>query len=142
MKTTEKILKTAALATAGIPAVLISLTLSKLSQLASEKIDSDEKLQNVIKEESKKLGINERVKGWLQNKYASRMSYMPYPENSTHIMQLGGFGAKRSTVKHELYHLKSNHCQGSPDESVDSLFNYLFIEEPSAVLYGLGLRVK
>ena len=137
----KRILKTAALTAAGLPAFLASVMLSTISRAFSEKINSAERLDEIIKEESEKLGINAHLylKGNLSNKYAASVDFLK--KSSLYTMNIGGFAAKRSVVKHELYHFKKEHHHGEVDENESIFFNYIFKEEPQAVLYSLGIKI-
>jgi hypothetical protein len=147
----QKVLKTAALTSAGLPAFLTSVMLSTLSQTFSEKISSAERLDEIIKEESEKLRISVKVKGKLHDKYAANTTYlgedivsalMARINNEPYmVLNAGGFAAKRAIVKHELYHIKCDHRRGNPEDNTDSFFNYVFKEEPQAVLYSLGIKI-
>ncbi|MAH32816.1 hypothetical protein CL615_00310 [archaeon] len=109
-----------------------------VSMLFAEKIKEQKRLDVLVKKESDKLGLK-GVKGILCDEYLGGGAYH---ENGNPIVELGGIGANRSTLRHELYH----HFTGDSKHSMKNKWlkeaRYMLIVEPRAWLYqSTGIKV-
>ena len=97
----------------------------------SQRIKSREKLEEVVKEEADKLGIdNKKIKINFISEYGHFMT-RAYTMKNGDVYQLY-FSEKlmtRKIVRHELYHVYNDDCDTS------NFIHYL-ISEPRAYLYG------
>ena len=118
-----------------------------LSTLFSQRIKSQNDLDSVVNEEAKKLCINPReVLGDFYEKRTQRykeilgsrctIEDVEEGEVLVHLKILEikeGWGARRSSVRHELYHLKNNFPR--PKNPIVRFLRGFFYEEPTATLY-------
>jgi hypothetical protein len=113
-------------------ATLVGLT--SLSRIFSERINSQEDLERFAGEEAKKLRMTERFKARFHNSWEENARIL---EGGTYEINLGGFGARRSMVRHELYHIHKNHLLYNKRQTNGLLkkLNYLFRQEPQAIAY-------
>lgn len=108
-----------------IPILMISCIIPSLFE---KKIRSQKELDKILDEETPKLGLSD-IKGRLYEKHAGMVG-----DDGT--IKIGGFEAKRTFVRHELYH-KSMH----KDCDFKDKFDYFFRMEPQAILYQYGLKI-
>lgn len=97
------------------------------SSFLSQKIKNQEELDSVVAEESEKLGLKD-VKGIFCN------DGIAIAEPFKNRIYLGGFEARRCSVRHELYHIFRD-CQPLPKNKTLKILDYLFIREPRATAY-------
>jgi hypothetical protein len=103
----------------------------------SQRILSQQNLDEVVFEESMKLGLNNKnIKGVFtqENDCAVRSGNQYFIELNNSY-----FHSRRSTVRHELYHILKD---SNRKKKLPRLIDYLFIAEPRATLYGtFGIRL-
>ena len=108
------------------------ILLPLISSLFSRKINSQNELDKIIEEESQKLKLK-GVKGILQETTKSFCCM----KNETPIIVVGGLGATRGAVKHELYHI----FKGDLNKKYSEV-RYWLLEEPRACLYdSFGIKI-
>jgi len=108
--------------------------LNGIPRLFSEKIHSQEDLDRIIAEETEKLGMTITVISKFHEDWEARATKL---DNGTYEVHLGGFSARRSSVRHELYHIHKEHHE-HPWRNSNGLIrtlNYLLREEPQAIAY-------
>ncbi|PIN90554.1 hypothetical protein COU61_02545 [Candidatus Pacearchaeota archaeon CG10_big_fil_rev_8_21_14_0_10_35_13] len=124
--------------------LLMALGLQGISGFVSERILNQEHLDGVVKEEAKKLGLNNLVMGVFREKKSSayktllgaRSSILYDTDNNGNAVAIKflelkeGYGANRSVVRHELYHLKKH-----LPRKRESFLKEMFYEEPTATIY-------
>ena len=110
------------------------LGLNVISNLFSERIRNQEDLDRIIAEEAKKLGMTRQVTSKFHNTYEAVARKL---EDETYKIDIGGSGANRGDVRHELYHVHRGHCDDRKKIENDFLneLDYLFRREPQAVAY-------
>ena len=110
-----------------------------------DKIKSKTELEQVIREEAEKLGVDAKKITLKFEKGACWIN--PKGENYELTIELGAMHCTRKTVRHELYHVARDAAslQKYKDASLTrSFFNleYLFKVEPRALLYGtFGIKI-
>lgn len=119
-----------------------------ISAKYSQRIETQAELESIVEEEAQKLGLKKRVKAFLHDGLkASSDKIRWYSEDgdfSYYKIDVGGFQAKRSTVKHELYHIHKGHFERRENirSKILQELAYLFKYEPQATLYELfGIKV-
>lgn len=114
----------------------ITTTAQIISSKFSEQIKDLEELEFVIKEEAKKLGIeNKTIKGSINDEH---FSFCVKYQNGSYEIILGSNGKTKANVKHELYHI----YRGDLEKNGFNLLKYFFKEEPRAVLYQIfGIKL-
>lgn len=111
--------------------------MSMIGCAVSERIETQKDLQAVVAEEAQKLGIDPgRVECRLRRHFEGSI----WLNHSSGIarLEVGGLGATRVGVRHELYHLARGHLeQGGHVWGVesDSFLGEWFIVEPQAIIY-------
>ena len=100
----------------------------------SEKIRSQEELEKVVDEEATKLGLDSSK---IDAKYNEERSKAKKNGERYDLHLEGNWSSStRATVRHELYHiLKEDFGERT------TLLKYLFMNEPSALIYG-SFKVK
>ena len=128
----------------GVLGYAVALTAAGVVQdLSSEPITSQEHLEEVVREEAAKLGLDSRLivptfyaqGSKIRASRASSRYYMEFEgrQFSFHDLDLkAGFGGRRNTVRHELYHIAKH-----VDATRRGVVKYFFYEEPTAILYAL-----
>ncbi|MBS3086589.1 hypothetical protein J4422_02710 [Candidatus Pacearchaeota archaeon] len=118
----------------GSVAYLLGLAgLSSITRVFSERVNSQEDLDRIVKEEVEKLGITKPIKANFQTSYAGGAKKIG---EGNYEINIGGFAARRSMVRHELYHIRKGHCEKIREEiGINDLFNYLLKYEPQAIAY-------
>jgi len=109
-----------------------------------DRITNTEQLEKILQEEKEKLGINEEVRGHLSEDFEGHVHYAQndFLGGTPHIISIGGILARRNVVKHELYHIKKQHWNNRPKNSLLNMLDYLFRREPQAIAYGtFGLKL-
>jgi hypothetical protein len=104
----------------------------------SRKINTQEELTSVVEEESKRLGIDAPIKSTLHGELEGvcRKNYDGYE------LHVGGWFARRSVVKHELYHICKGDCDTGYINKWAGRISFNFVEEPRADLYGIfGIKL-
>lgn len=116
--------------------------LSYFSHIGKEKITSQEKLEQIIEIERKRIDPNNNfiISGGLVSKNQARSDIV---RTNEYKITLGGHGADVSGVRHELYHILDGHFKNiKPGEVNRNLFKYLFYFEPQAVIYeSMGIKL-
>jgi hypothetical protein len=103
------------------------------SMLFSKRIGNQKELDEVIEKESGKLGLS-GICGIYLDKPAGRAAKF----GRSNFIEMGGVGANRIGVRHELYHHYKGHTdlRNRPkNKSLDKL-EYWMKREPQACLYG------
>jgi len=108
--------------------------LSAIERLFSERINSQEDLDRIAGEEAKKLGMNKPFNAKFHSSFAGSA---PKLEDGTYEINIGGFAARRSLVRHELYHIHRGHSDALKDRQNDFIntLDFLFRCEPQAIAY-------
>ena len=117
-------------------ATLLGLTV--VSATFSQKIRTQKELVSIVDEEAKRLGIDKSIISTLHDKleWCSGKRY-----DGSYGLHIGGFLAKRSVVRHELYHIFKGDCDEDHNGDYNGL-RYQFIKEPRAILYEtFGIRL-
>jgi hypothetical protein len=92
-----------------------------------EKIESQNKLESIVSEESYKLGLE----GFMIVPFFGQKKHQTVKTNYGYELHMANdSSATRSMVRHELYHIYKN------DFKHDSTLRYFLLEEPRALLYG------
>ncbi|MFW6025130.1 MAG: hypothetical protein ACOCRX_02190 [Candidatus Woesearchaeota archaeon] len=102
------------------------------STMFRHKINSQNELENIVKEESVKLGLDpEKIVPVFDHKETGSMrgDYDLY-----HLYMGNDCQATKATVRHELYHILKD-CDRYYNEGY-SITDYLFKAEPKSTLYG------
>jgi len=94
----------------------------------SKKIESQQELEKIAKEEAKKLNMSKSFNAFLYLENEARAT----ESNGEYSIHIGGMAATRHAIRHELYHIHRGHLD-HPKKT--SLLYYLFVFEPQAVLY-------
>jgi len=125
----------------GITGLLISLMpiiIDIKSTRFSEKINSQERLEEVIKEEAEKLGISRlKINGGLEPEDKTDKDYRAVCYQNTNtgnyeiVLYTNKLGNTRDGVSHELYHI----ARGITDVSSDDSKINIFFEEAQAMIY-------
>jgi len=113
------------------------IAMSIIGSALSDRIETKKDLRVVVVQEAHKLGIDPgRVDCRLRRHFEGGI----WLNRSSGIarLEVGGLGATRVGVRHELYHLARGHLE--PGGHVwgftnDSFFGHWFIEEPQAIIY-------
>lgn len=121
-----------------------------IGHLTSQKIRSQEELDKIVEEEADKLGMDKRTLiskfySTDDKEYSDILGARCFIEDfdfEEHIIPMKvveikeGWGARRHTVRHELYHLLKH----LPRKR--GLLKYLFYEEPTATIYAItGIKL-
>jgi len=120
---------------------IASLTiLNTVPKLFSERINSQEDLDRVVDEEANKLSMTKSITPKFHDFWIEASIKL---DGGNYEIDIGGFGARRSTVRHELYHIHGGHLEHPWKKSNGFLraLNYIFREEPQAIVYGV-FRLK
>ena len=147
------VIGTGALLIAEAMPILLQAGLAEIARLRyPEKINSQEDLDRIVKEEARKLGIKKQFKAIYENDaittsdifgvyggVAQRIS------DGTYEIRIGGYGRNRATVRHELYHIYRGHCDDCIKKSKNPLLNHIdrnFRREIQACVYqAFGLKL-
>ena len=122
----------------GIILTQCSLILaSNIASIFSPKIDTQKNLEEKIEFERKKIDPN--------NKYKISGELVMHSEgrsrkfiDGTYKIELGGFFADETTLRHELYHILDHHFEDIENKNVIRHYlEYLFLHEPQAIIYEL-----
>jgi len=109
------------------------------SSVLSKKIESQEELDSIVVEESKRLGL-EGVKGIYTDELVASMSYIS--KDGIPMVRVNNFFGCRRAVRHELYHLYKGHCKKKFQSKLSAKLYYFLIGEPQACLYQLtGIKL-
>lgn len=134
-----EILKGSAIVCAAAIPFLLGIVYASVfeSTLFNKKIKSQEELEKIVKEESKKLKLD-HIK--------INVIYEPKKRRDNNIRKNGdeyelhiknNFLSTRASVRHEVYHIKKGDC----NRKYDILYN-LFVEESRAQLYAtFGIKI-
>lgn len=126
-KCTKKAALYAGLA-AGIHMGGMTITQIATTEL-SERIRDQKHLEQVVKEERKKLNCNGKdITSYFMTAYDVGESVLNH--DGTYTMTVGGGMARRNVVRHELYHICDNHLREG-----GNFITYFFWYEPQATLY-------
>jgi len=100
--------------------------------LASPKIKSKSELTSIIEEEAEKRGLDpSKITGKLRSRYTT---YCTRSEDGSIELVLGGAGATRRYVRHELTHVQHKDFEGSESGTLRGELEYWFFREPRAIL--------
>ena len=120
--------------------LIISL-LSCIRVYFSQKITSQEELEQIVKEEAARLGITIPITATLLSEFNN--GGVRKAGDGYEIL-VGGFAAKRSVIKHEMYHIHKKDMENNPnlDGHWLSELREVFIEQPRANLYDVfGIKL-
>ena len=113
--------------------------LKSLNALFYHKINTQEELDRIVDEEAKKLEMVQ-VKAVLHAQFEG-LARKNNVDGSLEI-HVGGFGARKSVVRHELYHLYKHSGRKRPKNPVLRELESMFREEPQAMLYEIfGIKL-
>ena len=120
------------------------LAMSLIGSILSERIETQKDLRAVVVQEAQKLGLNpDRVECRLRAHFEGRIWLNR--SSGIALLEVGGLGANRIGVRHELYHLARGHLEQGGHTwgfSNDSALGNCFIEEPQAIVYSCtGLKL-
>jgi hypothetical protein len=118
----------------GICLTTILAGLSIIGNWFSERIKSQEDLNRITEEETRKLGIKRSIRANFHE--SDRMDAIQYSDGTCEI-NIGGCTSTRSSVRHELYHIYRGHLDGSKFMDKD----YFLRREPQAIIYEV-FRIK
>jgi len=105
-----------------------------ITNFTSQKIKSQEELEQIVHEEALKLDMDPSIiKCEFKDNNAGSSAYGG--DLKYHHIFVGGLLANRKIVKHELYHIYDKHCDHNTKTKEE--LNYWFIEEPKAIIYSL-----
>ena len=129
------------LAVGGGTYIITLAGLNGIPRLFSERIHNQEDLDRITTEEAEKLGMTRDITPKFHEDWEERVTKL---DDGTYEVHLGGFGARRTSVRHELYHIHKEHHE-HPWRNSNSLIrtlNYLLREEPQAIAYEVfGLKL-
>jgi hypothetical protein len=108
--------------------------LNGIPRLFSEKIHNQEDLDRITTEEAEKLGMTRSV---IPKFHEDSIALSTLLDNDTYEIHLGGFGARRTQVRHELYHIHRKHHEQpwTNSKGLKRSLNYLLKQEPQAIAY-------
>ncbi len=108
--------------------------LSGIPKLFSERIKSQEDLDRITSEEAEKLGIEEPVTPKFHNSWEENSKKLI---DGTYVINIGGYSARRCTVRHELYHIHRGHLDfmARHESRLLRRLDYFFRQEPQAIAY-------
>ena len=134
-----KLFKLAALASTVALASYFSLytILSTYSQFNSERITTQQQLEELLAEERKLLD-NGREDVAVQARLFDETVGVAWrsPQDGVYRIKIGGFMAKRSILRHELYHVFDGHCDDFIGASKTFIrLKSFFVHEPQATAY-------
>lgn len=115
--------------------------LNGIPRLFSEKIHSQEDLDRITAEEAEKLGMTRGVTSKFHEEWEECARKL---DDGTYEIHLGGFGARRTQVRHELYHIHREHLEHKAMSSngLIKALNYWLRQEPQAIAYEVfGLKL-
>ncbi|MFH1276410.1 MAG: hypothetical protein ABIH82_04835 [Candidatus Woesearchaeota archaeon] len=82
---------------------LLTSTVNTVSMILSQKIQSQQSLDFEIQKEQQKLGLQDvRIEGKLTQVTRGRFYHL----NDHYVIEIGGFCANTSTVRHEMNHIR------------------------------------
>jgi len=135
----------------GLSAYTLALIgLEYYSDSKSEPIRSQEHLEQIMEEEIKKLGIeNKNILLILDDNEKWNYPYAVKIGEESYEININPSKHKVVSVKHELYHIADGHCdfgaKFSSDSNIDHLIFYtcyFFYYEPQAAIYAAtGLKL-
>ena len=103
-----------------------------LFNLASPKIKSKSELTRVIEEEAKNKGLDpSKITGKLRSESIADCTIS---EDGSIEIIVGGFGATRRYIKHELSHVQHRDYEGADLGTLHGELEYWFFREPRAIL--------
>ena len=127
-------------AVGGISYISALVGLQTLPRYLTERIETQDDLERMVFEESQELKLDVPIVPVLKNYHIEEVLV----DDDGFDLKLGGFGAYRSVVRHELYHIYKQHHEHPWRQGNNFQFtlNYLFREEPQAVAYQVfGIRL-
>jgi len=115
-------------------------SLNGILRLFSEKISSQDDLDRITAEETEKLGMTRQVTPKFHENHEESARKL---DDGTYEINIGGFGARRTQVRHELYHVHRGHCDDRRriENGLINNLDYLFRREPQAIAYEV-LKLK
>jgi len=118
----------------GISTYVGVMLTEPISYLFSERIKSQEDLDRISKEEAEKLGLKKTFKSNLHENFRGSTRKL---DDGTYEINIGGYAARRSVVRHELYHVHKGHpdFMRSQENRFLRVLDYYFRQEPQAILY-------
>lgn len=121
----------------GFFAYIVAMLSNPASLFFSKRIDTQGELDDIVREESLALGMDD-IKGILKDEF-EMTSYVDFSKDK--IIEVGGFAASRSGVRHELYHHFKGDILNSGSSSFVETLKYLAFQEPRACLYQ-SMKIK
>jgi hypothetical protein len=105
-----------------------------ISNRFTESIKSQEDLDRITLEEAKRLGIEEPITAILLQRPEGVARLLDF---QNHQIEIGGYEARRGTVRHELYHVYRGHTRYRRRKINGLLYSidYWFRMEPQAIAY-------
>ena len=117
--------------------------LPSIALINSQRITSQSQLEKLLREERKKLSDGNDDFIIEAELVAQDVGSSEKLKNGHYRIKMGGFVAKDSTLRHELYHIFDGHIDdaaSTPSKVLRSL-KYFFVHEPQAVAYqAFGIR--
>jgi len=111
----------------GVPAALSLVTSS-----VAPKIKNKSHLEQMLKEEKKKLNLGDDIKIVVELKDNNKgFSYAKKTGKNQYFINLKKNSHNLHVLKHELYHIADGHC----DAEKMNLLRFFYIEEPQAIFY-------
>lgn len=105
------------------------------SLLSSERIRSQAELERAVKEEAEALGLDPSK---IDANYGAPASGADKVGERYVLSLKSGFFGRRSSVAHELYHIRRGDCE-RPDGNVSGWY-YFFVAEPACTFYELRAK--
>lgn len=132
------------LAAGGATYIVTLIGLCAAPRLFSERIKSQDDLDKIVKEETERLGMTKRILARFHNTWREDTAkYSMEGRLLDYMINIGGFGARRTMVRHELYHIHKGHFEHPLRRRGPVLreLHYLFIAEPQAIAYQFKLKL-
>lgn len=102
-------------------------------QARSEKIHTQDRLQQVVLQEANQLHLKKPVYALLTDSGLTCVRYDSM--NNCYAIHIRRKHASRCVVRHELFHIKDKAV--TKKNSISAILRYLFYEEPRATLYSI-----
>lgn len=103
--------------------------------ITSKRIDSKKELELIVDDEARKLGLDPEKIDVVHD--AERSSSKKIGDK--YMIYIGNKGKNRPTIRHEICHIKKDCDKIETYNALKLSFYYLFIAEPRAALYELGI---
>ncbi len=113
-----------------------------VANIVSPKITTQGKLEQLVKEERRKIDPlnNDNISA---NIFLEKAASSRKLGDRSYQIEMGGFFATETTLRHELYHILDGHCDDNFElnPSLKNKLRYIYWHEPQARIYQItGLK--